>query len=91
MNNTILGEMRLDKNKRIFLGNGTCKECGGKTKITAPYIPPQGKLFYFSKRHQCVGICKKLWLFEEDKIKTEATKECEYLDKQFKNKMLLDD
>lgn len=90
MNEIIIGTKRLDKNKRVFLGNGVCKQCGGVTKITKPYTIPQGKMFYFSKRHQCIGVCKKLWLFEEDKVKTEATKECEYLDEQFRQKMLFD-
>lgn len=66
--NTVLYKERLDKNKRVLLGLGKCKECGGLTKITAPYIPPQGRNYYFSKRHQCVGKCKKLWLFEKDKV-----------------------
>ncbi len=91
MNNIILGDRRKDKNKRILLGSGVCSECRGETRITAPYIPPKNVLYYYSRRHQCLGKCKKLWLFEEDIIKTDATNECEYLDEQFKNRMLFDD
>lgn len=67
--------MNLEKqtyNKRIVIGTGKCKKCGGDTCIKKRLEPSPKQLrknYYFSKSETCTR-CGAVWLKEEDKVFT---------------------
>ena len=71
-------------NKRINLGTGRCKKCGGDTCINQRLEPSPKQLrknYYFSRSEVCANPnCRAIWLREEDKIyvaKNQKNKEIE--------------
>lgn len=83
--------MNLDKqtyNKKIILGKGICKKCGGDTCVKKRLEPSPKQLrknYYFSKSETC-NKCGAVWLKEEDKVYTNKSIESK---QQASNEILL--
>lgn len=68
-------------NKKITLGTGKCKKCGGETCIKKRLEPSPKQLrknYYFSKSETCTK-CGAIWLKEEDKVYTNKSLKLENL------------